>query len=369
MPDGITVQVSLKQRSIIPLDAELACRSDEVLCLLGPSGSGKTTLLRAIAGLYKTEQGQVQVNGTVWQDSARGIFLSPQTRATGMVFQDYALFPHLSARKNIAMAMGHLDHNEQINRSEKLLSLVNLEGLYHRLPSELSGGQKQRVALARALARDPQVLLLDEPFSSVDKSTRKKLIRELFYIKQQLKIPIILVTHDLDEARALSDQLCIIHHGKTLAQGTPDEVLTRPASAEVARLVGHTNLFKAEISEHLPDKKITRLRWQSGTLEAAYTPDFAPGTEVDWLIPADSIILHRVDRPSRGERENPVTGKVDECLVMGEMTYIVATSPENGNETFSLSLPSHVARRNYLATGKEIRFSLLASAIHIMTGD
>ncbi|MDX1519958.1 MAG: ABC transporter ATP-binding protein, partial [Gammaproteobacteria bacterium] len=257
----------------------------------------------------------------------------------------------------------------QYERSDKLLSLVNLEGLQDRLPSQLSGGQQQRVALARALARNPEVLLLDEPFSSVDKSTRKKLIRELFQIKQQLHLPVILVTHDLDEARVLADQLCIIHHGKTLTQGKPDEVISRPVNAEVARLVGHSNLFSAEIVEHSPENNITRIRWKNTVLEAGLHPEFTPGTTVDWLIPSDSIILHRVDRPSRGERENPVTGKVMECLVMGEMTHITACCTAKAEETFSMSLPAHVARRNNITEGREICFSLLASAIHLMASD
>lgn len=366
MSDPAKIKVRLKQQTVIPLDVQFSCESDQLICLLGPSGSGKTTVLRAIAGLYKTDYGLISNHDSIWQDSEKNIFLPPQQRKTGFVFQEYSLFPHLSARKNVMLGMQHLSASEQLQRSTGLLSMVNLDGLYDRLPSELSGGQRQRVALARALARKPSVLLLDEPFSSVDKSTRKKLMRELFQIRKQLHIPIILVTHDLDEARILADQLCIIHHGETLGCAPPDEILTKPDSPKIARLVGQTNIFQGVISEQSEERNLTCINWHNTRLETAYHPRFEIGKKINWFIPADSIILHRHDRPSAGERENPVSGKVEELLPTGEMTHVIVSSQNNNNEKFSMTLPTHVARRNNISCGSEIKFSLLKDAIHLM---
>jgi molybdate transport system ATP-binding protein len=158
--------VSLRQSAPIPLAARFDCEGGELLALVGPSGSGKTTILRCIAGLNHPGAGAVSCAGEVWLDTAKRISLAPQRRSVGIVFQHYALFPHMSALKNVEAAMAHVGAGERAARARDLLQLVHLSGLEGRRPRELSGGQQQRVALARALARDPAVLLLDEPFSA-----------------------------------------------------------------------------------------------------------------------------------------------------------------------------------------------------------
>jgi molybdate transport system ATP-binding protein len=150
------------------------------------------------------------------------------------VFQSYALFPHMTALGNVVAALGHLPADERLERARDLLTLVHLKGFEQRRPAALSGGQQQRVAVARALAREPAVLLLDEPFSAVDRPTRRKLHRELAELRQSVRIPIVLVTHDVDEAAALADRLCVIDHGETLQTGRPAELLAAPANRRVA---------------------------------------------------------------------------------------------------------------------------------------
>jgi molybdate transport system ATP-binding protein len=248
-----------------------------------------------------------------------------------------------------------------------LLALVHLDGLEQRFPAELSGGQQQRVAVARALARDPLVLLLDEPFSAVDQVTRRKLQRELAQLRRRLKMPIVLVTHDLDEARSLADRMCILHHGRTLRTDAPAELLARPGSALVARLVGLTNVFDGTIVEHRAQTGATRLDWGGITLEAQYAPAFAPSMPVTWVISPENVILHRRDRPSRGEHENPVPGVIDECTQLGELTTATIIVAEQRAAPLSISVPTHVARRNRLAPGESVTVSLLAEAIHIMS--
>jgi molybdate transport system ATP-binding protein len=238
MGESQGLQVRVQQDGPIPLDAAFACRPGEVLALVGPSGSGKTTILRAIAGLYRARAGRITCNGAVWFDTADGIDLPPHVRSVGLVFQNYALFPHMTALGNVMAALGHRPASERSTRARDLLRLVHLEGLEDRRPAMLSGGQQQRVAVARALARDPKILLLDEPFSAVDKMTRQKLHRELTELRHAFRFPVVLVTHDLDEASLLADRLCILRHGTTLQEGSPFEVTTRPSSTEVARLLG-----------------------------------------------------------------------------------------------------------------------------------
>jgi molybdate transport system ATP-binding protein len=213
------LEVELSQGAPIPLEASLACAPGEMLALVGPSGSGKSTILRCIAGLRTPARGRVSVGGDSWFDSGKGISRPPRARAVGFVFQSYALFPHLTAHGNVVAAMSHVAAPERAGRAAALLERVRLRGLEARRPDELSGGQRQRVAMARALARDPRVLLLDEPFSAVDRSTREVLYRELAALKRELAMPMVLVTHDIEEAAMLADRMSILHRGRTLQAG------------------------------------------------------------------------------------------------------------------------------------------------------
>lgn len=359
------LHVRISQSAPIPLDAAFSCRENEMVVLVGPSGSGKTTILRTIAGLYRTAEQIIRCRGQVWGDSRDRVFLPAQKRRIGMVFQHYALFPHLRVIDNVRLACHHLPSKQRRQHALEMLQLVNLDGLELRYPAQLSGGQQQRVALARALARQPDILLLDEPFSAVDQVTRRKLRSELAYLRQNLNIPIILVTHDLDEARMLADRMCILHDGALLQTGTPDDVMTRPLSAQVARLTDLGNLFTGVVNRHESDAGITYLDWQGQLLECALNESFPAGATVDWVIPPDSVILHRRDRPSKGERENPVRGKIKQAVRLGENTSIVMQTADT-RQSLSFTVPSHVARRNRLYEGEKITVSLLANAIHLM---
>jgi molybdate transport system ATP-binding protein len=367
MADGIRLR--LRQGGPIPLDAALECAPGQVLALVGPSGSGKTTLLRAIAGLLRVHAGEIHSNGDCWFDSARGINVETRRRRVGYVFQNYALFPHLSALHNVMEAMLELPVVEREHRARDVLARVRLAGLEDRVPAALSGGQQQRVAVARALAREPRVLLLDEPFSAVDRATRQRLYRELAELKRDLAMPVILVTHDLDEAQMLADRLCVLHQGRTLQSGEPYAVMTRPDTVEVAQLVGLRNVFRAGVVGHDAQRGTTAIEWRGRRLEARLQTAFAAGVQVTWAIPQGHIVLHRRDRPSRGERENPVSGPVIECITLGENVALTVAVNGQDRPPLFLTVPVHVARRNNIAAGVEIGVSLLAEGIHLMPAD
>ncbi len=368
MADPDRLEVRIAQRQGIPLDAEFRCDPGEVLALVGPSGAGKSTILRTIAGLHRAAHGQIRCGGAEWFNHATGVHLPPQQRRVGMVFQDYALFPHLTARANVAIALGPLSADDIHHRTDDLLERVNLTGLGERLPRQLSGGEQQRVALARALARDPQVLLLDEPFSAVDQVTRRKLRLELAGLVRRIHIPVLLVTHDLDEAAMLGQRMCVVHRGQTLQSGKPAEVIAHPANATVAKLVDTRNLLTGDLAPATPGQPL-RLNWQGVEIGVAAQTAPAPGP-CYWSLPPSRVILHRRDRPSRGETENPVACRVIEQVTNASGTSFVLLEPLHAPQArLHMDLPEHAASRNSLASGDEVVVSLLAEAIHLMPLD
>lgn len=360
-----TVEVRLRQTAPIPLDVSFDCRRGELIALVGPSGSGKTTILRCIAGLNTPDMGRVSCAGSEWLDTDRGIDLPPQKRSIGIVFQHYALFPHLCALDNIIAAMQHLPAERRHERALQLLDTVNLNGLESRRPQQLSGGQQQRVALAR----EPGILLLDEPFSSVDQATRRKLQRELASLRGRMAHPIVLVTHDVEEACMLADRICILHRGKSLQIGSPTEILNRPRHKLAAHLVGLTNVFSGTVREHIEERRVTLLQWGQHVLEIKQRPDIAAGDTVDWVIPSRHILLHQRVRPSRGERENPVGGTIDELVVLGETASVTLLIDGRDETPLTFNLPMHVVERNRLWAGDSVSVSLRGDGIHLMVPD
>ena len=366
MSASANLVVSLKQEKPVSLDVDLHCEAGELVAMVGPSGSGKTTILRCIAGLHQADMSKVVVGGNTWWDSGVGINLPIHERCLGIVFQAYGLFPHMSVAENLQSAMLSEPQSDQHDKIQELLSLVNLTGLEGRRPSQLSGGQQQRVAVARALARNPGILLLDEPFSAVDLMTRKKLRRELAKIRRPLNIPILLVTHDLEEAEELADRICIVHHGETLQADAPRVILNKPRSEAVARLVGMTNIFQGKVSRHDTTRGVTWLDWNGLELECVLQQQFEVGSSVRWLIPQDRIILHQKVRPSRGQAENPVEGRIAEMTTMGGNVVVVMNASHCPEVAITFTLPSHVVERNRLNLQDLIGVSFKTDGVHIL---
>jgi molybdate transport system ATP-binding protein len=226
--DSLRVHISHDLRSF-RLELELDVQS-ETVALAGPSGAGKTTVLRAIAGLLSPEDGRVECGGTLWFDSKRRIDLPPEHRSVGLVFQEYALFPHLTVEQNVAYGGPA--------RARELVERLGLGALAHARPGSLSGGERQRVALARALAREPQVLLLDEPLAALDAQTRTTVRGELREHLRALRLPTVLVTHDYADAAALADRIAVMVAGRIVQTATPTELIAAPASTFVADFTG-----------------------------------------------------------------------------------------------------------------------------------
>ncbi|MGH6638943.1 MAG: ABC transporter ATP-binding protein [Polaromonas sp.] len=368
------LQVSLKTDGPIRLNAEFNCTRGELLALVGPSGSGKTSVLRAIAGLLKSPhlEGRISVGNRaedLWFDSARGIRRAPQQRRVGLVFQHYALFPHLTAIENVALAA----HPERATAYfDVLFERMGLAGLQSRRPSQLSGGQQQRVALARALAREPQVLLLDEPFSAVDAPTRQTLYHELAALRQSVAIPMVLVTHDLHEARRLADRVVILDAGESLQIGPPARVFASPRNARVAELVGIQNHFRGRFfsSGPLDAPGFGRLVWHG---DAPGAPQLSlrvvdkglldEGAEVSWVVAGELLDLSA--KPS-AQAANTLACTLREVLPLGEISLCTLVPTQLPSQRVTLNLSTAVLRQLGAAPGAVLYLHIPPEAVHIM---
>jgi len=220
------------------LEVELEVEPGSCIALVGPSGAGKSTTLRAIAGLHRPGRGRVELGGRVWFDREAGIELPPEDRRVGYLFQEFALFPHLSAWRNVAFGLDRLPRSERRAAAQRAVERFGIGALADERPATLSGGERQRLALARALAREPDLLLLDEPLSALDARTAARAGRELTAALEEVPVPTLLVTHDFGEAALLADRVAVIDRGHVVQRGTASELSARPASSFVADFAG-----------------------------------------------------------------------------------------------------------------------------------
>ena len=258
-------------------ELSLALDVERTVALVGPSGAGKSSVLRVIAGLARPEAGRVDLDGEVWVDVERRTFRPPEQRRVGLVFQEYALFPHLSVRQNVAFGGK--------GRADELLERFGLSHLAAARPGNLSGGERQRVALARALARDPGVLLLDEPLAALDAHTKASVRVELEELLRGLDLPTLIVTHDYEDAVALADTVGVLVEGRLRQLGSPAELVARPDDPFVASFTG-ANLLRGH-AERLEDG-LTSIRLESG--EVVYSTDLARGKVGVVVYPWDVVV-------------------------------------------------------------------------------
>ncbi|MCB0976543.1 MAG: ABC transporter ATP-binding protein [Acidimicrobiales bacterium] len=311
---GGVVTLTVSCRTVVgPLDLDVSFEvaRGEVVALIGPNGAGKTSLLRVVAGLRGVEEGRVSLDGDVLVDSSEGMFVAPEARPVGTVFQDYLLFPHLSVLENVAFGLRSrgIGRREARTIASAWIERVGLASYAAAKPTELSGGQSQRVALARALAVDPDVLLLDEPLAALDAATRAATRRDLRSHLERFDGATLLVTHDPLDALALADRVVVLEAGQVTQAGTIGEVVARPRTPYVAELLG-VNLLRGEGSGH-------EVRLDGGGTVAVADPVEGPALV---LIRPRSVTLHH-DRPE-GSARNRWRSTVDSLDLMGDRVRV-----------------------------------------------
>ncbi len=287
----------------------------ECICLLGSSGSGKSTLLQIIAGLLKAEHGEINMSGL--QALSRNKFIPPEKRPINMVFQDYALWPHMTVRKNIeyGLKMSKVPESIRRKRIESVSQLLQLEGLLNRLPSELSGGQQQRVGIARALATEPNILLMDEPLSNLDVKLRTEMRSELADILRRLSITTIYVTHDMMEAFALADRILVLHQGKIEQLASPQKMYEEPETLGVAQLMGYQNRLKGKITSINDGTATIQCGEYSvkGTLQTGQNDKLSVGDDVLVMLQLEAIHFDSVSF----QPENYIEAKIVQVIYEG----------------------------------------------------
>jgi molybdate transport system ATP-binding protein len=283
------------------LDVEFRAAAG-VTVLFGPSGSGKTLTLDSIAGFVRPDDGRILLDDDILFDGPTGVHLPAQARNCGYVFQNYALFPHMTLRENLMFAAERRPRLERHRRVNEMIERFRLVDAAGRKPHELSGGQKQRCSIARALIGAPRVLLLDEPATGLDAPLRAEFYEVLRQVRNDFKTPILLVSHDLDECFELGEEMLILREGRIVQSGTPANVLEQPASLEVAQLLGRFNLLAGEIRALDPGRNTSRVRVGDSELDGPYFPGHLKGDQVTVCMRPDQIrALARNGRPGRNQ--------------------------------------------------------------------
>lgn len=306
---------------------------NEFFCLLGGSGCGKTTLLRILAGFEKPISGRILIDGVDITD------LPPYKRPLNMMFQSYALFPHMTVGENVAFGLRQesLDEKTIQRRVKEMVSLMRMKGLEGRKPAQLSGGQRQRVALARALVKRPKVLLLDEPLAALDKMLREETQFELVNIQEELGLTFIMVTHDQEEAMTVSTRMGIMDSGRIRQIGTPSEIYEYPNSTFVAGFIGSINLFEGLVVENEADHLLVRSEALETDLYISHTSSLPVGSQVSVAIRPEKI---KISQATAVEKQNFTKGVVEDIGYLGDVSIyhvrlpsgkvVLATQPNTG---------------------------------------
>ncbi len=356
---AIKKQFASNGRAGFALDAAFTA-SEGITVLFGASGSGKTTTLRSIAGMMTPDAGRISLGDTVYFDSAARVNLAMQKRRVGFVFQDYLLFPHLTAAENVAYGAKAPHDHDRRRRVEEMLKLVGVDYAAGRRPAELSGGEQQRVALARALASDPAILLLDEPLSAVDVTTRSRLLDEIVEVQRKTDMPFLYVTHSPADAVRIGDELLVLAEGQIVQQGKPLEVFNSPLNVPAVRVVGTENILAGRIEGHQAEEGISVVDLGKCRMVIPRS-QLAEGSRVTLGIRAEDIIVSR-ERVSRTSARNLLAGTVKRLLRDGESIELVADCGVD----LKVRITPQAERALELAPGVEIYLLIKASSCHIL---
>ena len=315
---------------------------DEITVLFGPSGSGKTLTLESVAGFVRPDSGCVRLAGETLFDSARGACLPARRRHCGYVFQKDALFPHMSLRRNLEFAAADLKPEQRKRRISQVLESFRLEALAGRRPHELSGGERQRGAIARTLVNRPRLLLLDEPARGLDVGLRRQLYGILRQIRSEYRLPMLLVTHNLEEAFELGDRMLVYRQGRIVQQGPPREVYERPASTAIAQLLGLSDVTEAVVAELDAGNNRTRLQAGEIRIFTPYLPGRSAGDRVRVCIRPERVIA----APSNGAVEQQrLALPLTEVIEMPDQVRLVFPGPLSAYVSRALYEKGKSARR------------------------
>jgi len=306
----------------------LGIETGKLITLLGPSGCGKTTTLRCLAGLERPEAGRIVIGNRTMFDSDAGIFVSPSDRGIGMVFQSYAIWPHMTVFENVAFPL-RVARDRKYSAAEikakvlRALDMVRMSGFESRPATQLSGGQQQRLAFARGLVREPQILLLDEPLSNLDAKLREQMRVELKRLQKRIGVTTVYVTHDQSEALALSDEIAVFNAGKIIQRGTPQEIYRHPKSQFVADFIGSANFLAGTVKETAGADGIALVETPHGLFRCSFSQAVAPGQSVLVSARPEDLVLYD-KRP--GDGVNVFAGKIAHRIFLGEVIdYLIDT--------------------------------------------
>ncbi len=360
-PYGVSVEVRKRLGRDFELDLAISLPPG-ITILFGASGAGKTTLLDCIAGLARPDAGRIAIAESTLFDSELGVNVPPQRRRVGYVFQDLALFPHLSVEANVEYGISSLNRQERTRLSAAILESFRIAHLRSRRPGQISGGERQRVALARALIIDPGILLLDEPLAALDAATKSKIVEDLRAWNQEHRIPVVYVTHSRDEVFALGERVMVMEKGRSIAQGTPHQVMSAPRQETVAQLAGFENIFDATVIAAHEERGAMACRLVGSNVELE-TPLVRAdvGSVLRVGISAGDILLASLE-PRGLSARNILPGRV---VSLAQRDVIVAAKVDCGVE---MEVHLTLAARDslQLQPGREVWLVVKTHSCHLM---
>lgn len=359
--EGVSVQVRKRPGKDFELDLSITL-APGITILFGPSGAGKTTLLDCIAALVQPDAGRIATQEKILFDSALGINVSPQLRRVGYVFQDLALFPHLTVQGNVEYGLSGIGSDQRQERSAAMLESFRIAQLRSRRPGEISGGERQRVALARALVIDPAILLLDEPLAGLDAATKSKIVDDLRAWNQEHRVPIVYVTHSREEVYALGERVIVLENGRSVAQGIPHQVMSAPRMETVAQLAGFENIFDATVMAAHEERGTMVCRLSQSQVEIE-TPLVRAevGSALRIGIRAGDILLASLP-PAGLSARNIIPGRV---LSLAQRDVIVVAKVACGVEV-EVHLTLAARDSLHLQPGREVWLVVKTHSCHLM---